>query len=75
MTLPDPVMAFMLLATCELDENDRRMVMTAFADVSYDNMKFALKIIFCNSIVPKVDVGPFGVQVKQSLCITTAKNT
>ena len=64
MTLPDPVMAFMLLASCELDENDRRMVMTAVTDVSFENMKFALKRIFCNNIAPKVDVGPFGVQVK-----------
>ena len=63
MKLPDAVMAFMLLASCELDENNRRVVMSGIGDVTYAGMKIALKRIFCN-IVPKGEACPFGVAIK-----------
>ena len=49
MTLPDPVMAFMLLASCGLDERDVQLVMSGVAEVSFKNMKDALKRIYGSS--------------------------
>ena len=46
MKLPDTVMAFMLLAACNLNEEDSKLVMSATTEISYSNMKSALKRIF-----------------------------
>ena len=50
MTLPDTVLAFVLLADCNLSENERQLVMSAITDVSYDKMKAVVKRIFCSEI-------------------------
>lgn len=63
MELPDAVKAFMLLASSDLGEEERRLVMSAVPEVSYNYMKQALKRIFCE-IAPKGNVGSLGVQVK-----------
>ena len=39
MKLPDAVMAFMLLALCNLSESDMHLVMSAVKEVTYDGMK------------------------------------
>ncbi|KAK3889741.1 hypothetical protein Pcinc_006306 [Petrolisthes cinctipes] len=46
MTLPDSVLAFMLLASCNLSDNEQQLVMSAISDVSLKNMKGALSRIF-----------------------------
>ena len=46
MTLPDSVQAFMLLAACNFSDNDRQLVMSAITDVTYSNMKDAIKRVF-----------------------------
>lgn len=46
MTLPDPVMAFMLLAACNLNDRDVQLVMSAIEKVTYDKMKSVLKRVF-----------------------------
>ena len=46
MNLPDAVMAFMLLASCNFAENEVQLVMSAISDVTYENMKAAIKRIF-----------------------------
>ena len=46
MTLPDSVMAFMLLASCNLSDKEQQLVMTAMSEVTYQNMKSALSRIF-----------------------------
>ena len=50
MTLPDPVMAFMLLASCDLNEQQVQLVMSAINPVSYDNMKSILLRVFGSEI-------------------------
>ena len=50
MILPDPVMAFMLLASSGLLESDVQLVMSAIEKVSYDNMKNVLKRVFSSGI-------------------------
>ena len=64
MTLPDTVMAFMLLAACNLSENEGQLVMSAISDVSYPNMKSALKRIFSADIAPKSNIAAANVPVK-----------
>lgn len=46
MTLPDSVMAFMLLASCNLSETQQQLVMSAISEVTFQNMKSALTRIF-----------------------------
>lgn len=46
MKLPDAVMAFMLLASCNLSESDMHLVMSAVKEITYDGMKSTLKRIF-----------------------------
>ena len=46
MTLPDSVLAFMLLAVSNFSESERKLAMSAITNVSYNNMKAALKRIF-----------------------------
>ena len=58
MTLPDSVVAFMLLASCNLDEKDVQIVMSAVADVKYDTMKNTIKRVFGSSIktIPSANI-------------------
>ena len=46
MTLPDSVMAFMLLASCNLPERETQIVMSAISEINYANAKSALKRVF-----------------------------
>lgn len=46
MTLPDAVMAFMLLTSCSLSESQFQLVMSSMSMVTYENMKTSLKRIF-----------------------------
>ena len=46
MTLPDSVIAFMLLASCSLPERETQTVMSAISEVDYTNMKATLKRVF-----------------------------
>ena len=50
MTLPDSVMAFMLLASCNLSESEQQLVMSAISEVTLKNMKDALSRIFHGEI-------------------------
>ena len=50
MTLPDSVMAFMLLASCNLSDNEQQLVMSAISEVTLKNMKGALSRIFHGEI-------------------------
>ena len=63
MTLPDTVMAFMLLAASNLTESERQLIMSAIASVSYENMKSVLKRIFCGGITPS-QISNTSIQVK-----------
>jgi len=52
-TLPDTVLAFMLLRAGNLEEVDRKVVMSSIKEVTYENMKSALERIFCDD-APKL---------------------
>ena len=41
MQLPDPVQVLRLLASSNLNENERKLVMSTITDVTYANMKSA----------------------------------
>ena len=62
--LPDTVMAFMLLAACNLNEDDCKLVMSATSDVSYANLKSALKRIFAEKSSSAAVSGVSHVPVK-----------
>lgn len=47
MTLPDTVLAFMLLRAGNLSDVERKLVMSAISEVTYNNMKSALRRVFC----------------------------
>ena len=44
--LDDSVLAFMLLASCDLEEREKQLVMSATPEVTYKNMKATLNRIF-----------------------------
>ena len=46
MTLPDTVLAFMLLCASNLDEVDRKVIMSSIKEVTYAYMKSSLKRFF-----------------------------
>ena len=46
MKLPDSVMAFMLLSSCNFDDSQTQLVMSAIPVVSYESMKSAIRRIF-----------------------------
>ena len=46
MILSDAVMAFMLLASFRFSEQETQLVTSAITDVTYDNIKAAVKRIF-----------------------------
>ena len=50
-SLLDPVLALMLLASCNLSENDHHLVMSAATDMTYDKMRDAILRIFGHSVV------------------------
>ena len=50
MSLPDPVMAFMLIVSCGFDDNEMKLVMSAIGEISYENAKITLKRIFSKDI-------------------------
>lgn len=62
MTLPDAVMAFMLLASCNLTEDQSRLVMSAITEVTFENMKAALKRIY------GVEIGYKKTSMRDSTC-------
>ena len=64
MTLPDTVMAFMLLAACNLTDSEGQLVMSSITEVSYSNMKSAMKRIFSGDIAPKPSVSTYCAPVK-----------
>lgn len=65
MTLPDPVMALMLLAACKLGEREVQLVMSAVDEVSYDKMKSVLKRTFAKGIASEPDVlNPASMNIK-----------
>ena len=50
MTLPDSVMAFMLLASCNFSHSKQQLAMSAVSDVTYENMTPTVKCIFGGGI-------------------------
>ena len=51
MTLPDTVMAFMLIVSCELDDQDIKLVMNSIGEnITYEKAKAVLKRTFCSGI-------------------------
>ena len=50
MELPDPVIAFMLLASCKLTEEKVQLVMSAVINVTYDGMKETIKRVFGDKV-------------------------
>lgn len=50
MSLPDSVMAFMLLASCSLSDQEQQLVMSGISEVTFQNMKSALSRIFHREI-------------------------
>ena len=63
MKLPDSVMAFMLLASCDLPECETQIVMSAISEIGYASMKSILKRVFGTQLCvqsaqeSKVDIG------------------
>ena len=65
MTLPDAVLAFMLLRAANLGDVERKLVMSSIGDVSYNSMKSTLKKVFCDdapaahsALVPEIKSEP-----------------
>ncbi|ESO93699.1 hypothetical protein LOTGIDRAFT_153154 [Lottia gigantea] len=48
MVLPDAVLSFKLLDSCDFSTNERKLALTATSDLKYENMKSALTRIFGN---------------------------
>lgn len=46
MTLPDSALAFILLASCNLSDNEQQLVMSAISNISLKNMKGTLSYIY-----------------------------
>ena len=67
MKLPDSVMAFMLLASCSLSDEDSRLVMSAITEVTYSSMKSALRRIFDNEVKAAPDVPLVGIKIEPTL--------
>ena len=61
MTLPDTVLAFMLLRAGNLEEVDRKVIMSSIKEVTYANMKSSLKRVFCDD-APKSEAS--SLQIK-----------
>lgn len=50
MELPDRVRGYILLSSCNLSQNERKLVLSGIDDVTYDNMKDSLKRIFATEL-------------------------
>ena len=50
MELPDTVIAFMLLESCNLEEKDKQLILSAMTEIKFDGMKAALKRVFGGKI-------------------------
>ena len=50
MTLPDAVLAFMLLSSCNLSINNQHLVLSAMSEITYDNTRTAILRIFGKSV-------------------------
>ena len=77
MTLPDSVMAFMLLASCDLPERETQIVMSAIYEISYVNVKSTLKRVFGQHLGAQsaqesgVDIGaqcPLSIKTEPVFC-------
>jgi len=44
--LPDTVLAFMLLESCNLDEKEEQLILSGMSEIKFDSMKAALKRVF-----------------------------
>lgn len=56
MTLPDAVMAFMLLTSCSLSDPQFQLVMSGMTKITYENMKCSLKRIFSGRLESSAQV-------------------
>ena len=67
MKLPDNVLAFKLLDSASVSENQRQICLTLVDDLTYNSMKGALKHIFGDKIIniSKDEEYYWGVNVKQ----------
>ena len=54
MNLPDTVIAFMLLESCNLEEKDKKLIFSAMSEITFDNMKSALKRVFGEKNIVKL---------------------
>ena len=68
MTLPDSVMAFMLLASSVLSDNESQLVMSAIVDVTYDSMKSALKRTFGSEIKKSPIISTVDIRSEPTFC-------
>ena len=50
MTLPDAVLAFMLLSSCNLSINNQHLVLSAISEITYDKTRTAILRIFGKSV-------------------------
>ena len=73
MSLPDPVVAFMLLASCQLSDSELRLVMSAINEVTFDVMKLTLKRVF--DIGLSRNEGAIEPVVKEEVLINRDENT
>lgn len=65
MTLPDAVLAFILLRAANLRDVERKLVMSSISDVSYGSMTSTLKKFFCDdapaahfALIPEIESEP-----------------
>ena len=71
MELPDPVIAFMLLAASELTDSELKLIMSAINEVSYANVKATLKRVFDTNVGENTEE----VSVKQETLFSSEKDT
>ena len=64
MDLPDAVMAFMLLSSCNLQDNEVQLVMSAINKVTYNDMKLTIKRVFGQNICMQSTVREENVFIK-----------
>ena len=55
MNLPDSVQAFILLSACNLNESEKKVVMSGIGEVTYAEMKDVLRRVFSTELVSKQD--------------------
>ena len=72
MQLPNAVLAFKLLDSCNLSQRDRQLALTASSDLSFDNMKSALKRIFGGTGKNETNSGN-GIEIKNEAAMWVQK--